>query len=77
MLLAAEHSALFIGIGVAGFAVIVLYSLGVAFATLRLIAETNNDCEFEIMAGGFALWLSGLTVLLFITAIVQVLVAGK
>lgn len=76
-MLLATGTALFTGIGVAGFAVIILYSLGVAFLTLWLIAETNDGCEFEIMAGGFALWLSGLTVLLFITAIVQALVAGQ
>lgn len=76
MLLAAETSTLFAGIGVAGVVVIVLYSLGVAFVTLWLFAEADYNAEGAVFVLGFAFWIFGVAGILFVTTAIQGLVAG-
>lgn len=68
MLLLAENSTLYGVIGVAGVAVIILYSLGLAFVTLWIFSETDG---FDGLTGVFGAWIFGVTIILFATTTIQ------
>ena len=70
MLFLAETSTLYGVIGVAGVAVIILYSLGLAFVTLWMCSE-NNDWEPGQLTGVFGAWIFGSATILFITTTIQ------
>ncbi len=76
MLLAEETSTLYGAIGVTGVAVSVLYSLGVAFVTLWLFVEADYNAEEAVFVLGFAFWIFGVAGILFVTTVIQGLVAG-
>lgn len=76
MLLTAETSALYGGIGVTGFAVIVLFSLGLAFVTVWLLAE-DDGLEIELLTGALCVWMVGVGGILFVTTAIQRLVTGQ
>lgn len=65
MLFLAENSTLYGVIGVAGVAVIILYSL--ALVALWMCSETDNDG----WTGVFGAWIFGSAVILFITTTLQ------
>lgn len=71
MLFLAENSTLYTVIGVTGVAVIILYSLGVAFVTLWLFSEANFYEEGRIFVTGFGIWIFGFAAILFITTTLQ------
>lgn len=71
MLFLAETSTLYSVIGVAGVAVIILYSLGVAFVTLWLFSEADFYEEGRIFVTGFGIWIFGSAAILFITTTIQ------
>lgn len=71
MLFLAENSTLYGAIGVAGVAVIILYSLGVAFVTLWLFLEANFYEEGRIFVTGFGIWIFGVAAILFVTTTIQ------
>ncbi len=71
MLFLAETSTLYGVIGVAGVAVIILYSLGVAFVTLWLFSEADFYEEGRIFVTGFGIWIFGSAAILFITTTIQ------
>ena len=64
MLFLAENSTLYGAIGVAGVAVIILYSLGLAFVSLWICSETDG---FDGLTGVFGAWIFGVAAILFIT----------
>lgn len=68
MLFLAETSTLYGVIGVAGVAVIILYSLGLAFVTLWICSETDG---FDGLTGVFGAWIFGVAAILFITTTIQ------
>lgn len=68
MLFLAETSTLYGVIGVAGVAVIILYSLGLAFVTLWICSETDG---FDGLTGVFGAWIFGVAAILFITTTLQ------
>lgn len=68
MLFLAENSTLYGVIGVAGVAVIILYSLGLAFVTLWICSETDG---FDGLIGVFGAWIFGVATILFITTTIQ------
>lgn len=71
MLFLAENSTLYGIIGVAGVAVIVLFSLGVAGVTLWLFSEANSYEEGRIFVTGFGIWIFGVAAILLITTTIQ------
>ena len=71
MLFLAENSTLYGAIGVAGVAVIILYSLGVAFITLWLFSEADFYEEGSIFVAGFGIWIFGSAAILFVTTTIQ------
>lgn len=68
MLFLAQNSTLYTVIGVAGVAVIILYSLGLAFVTLWICSETDG---FDGLTGVFGAWIFGTATILFITTTLQ------
>lgn len=70
MLFLAENSTLYGVIGVAGVAVIILFSMALAIGTLWIISETY-DQEFELMTAAFGIWIFGVAAILFITTTIQ------
>ena len=68
MLFLAENSTLYGVIGVAGVAVIILYSLGLAFLSLWTVSEMDAD---ELLPGVFGAWIFGVATILFITTTIQ------
>ena len=70
MLFLAENSTLYGVIGVAGVAVIILYSLGLAFVTLWICSE-NNNWEPNGLTWVFGAWIFGVATILFITTTIQ------
>ena len=68
MLLLAENSTLYGVIGVAGVAVIILYSLGLAFVSLWICSETDG---FDGLTGVFGAWIFGVAIILFATTTIQ------
>lgn len=68
MLFLAENSTLYGVIGVAGVAVIILYSLGLAFVTLWICSETDG---FDGLTGVFGAWIFGVAIILFATTTIQ------
>lgn len=68
MLFLAENSTLYGVIGVAGVAVIILYSLGLAFVTLWICSETDG---FDGLTWVFGAWIFGVATILFITTTIQ------
>lgn len=70
MLLLAENSTLYGVIGVAGVAVIILYSLGLAFVALWTCSE-NNNWELNGLTWVFGAWLFGVAIILFATTTIQ------
>lgn len=71
MLFLAENSTLYGVIGVAGFPVIILYSLGVAFGSLWLLSEAYWDEDEGICVLGFIIWIFGVVAILFVTTTIQ------
>lgn len=71
MLFLAENSTLYGAIGVAGVAVIILFSLGVAGVTLWLFSEADYYEEGGIFVAGFGIWIFGSTAILFVTTTIQ------
>ena len=71
MLFLAQNSTLYAVIGVTGVAVIVLYSLGVAFVTLWLFSEADFYEEGSIFVAGFGIWIFGSAAILFVTTTIQ------
>lgn len=70
MLFLAETSTLYGVIGVAGVAVIILYSLALGITALWIISETDND-EPELFTGVFGAWIFGSAAILFVTTTIQ------
>lgn len=68
MLFLAETSTLYAVIGVAGVAVIILYSL--ALVTLWMFSETYDD-GLDLFTGVFGAWIFGSAAILFITTTLQ------
>lgn len=68
MLFLAENSPLYGVIGVAGVAVIILYSLGLAFVSLWICSETD---DFDGLTGVFGAWIFGVATILYITTTIQ------
>lgn len=68
MLFLAENSTLYAVIGVAGVAVIILYSL--ALVTLWMFSETYDD-GLDLFTGVFGAWIFGSAAILFITTTLQ------
>ena len=68
MLFLAENSTLYGVIGVTGVAVIILYSLGLAFVSLWICSETD---DFDGLTGVFGAWIFGVATILFITTTIQ------
>ncbi len=68
MLFLAENSTLYGVIGVAGVAVIILYSL--ALVTLWMFSEADND-GLDLFTGVFGAWIFGSAAILFITTTLQ------
>lgn len=71
MLFAAENSALSTGIGVAGGIIAVIFSLAVAVMEIWLFSEADYDAEGKIFVAGCAVWMAGLTFILFVTTTIQ------
>lgn len=70
MLFLAENNIMYGVIGVAGVAVIILFSLGLAFVTLWTCSE-NNNWELNGLTWVFGAWLFGVATILFITTTIQ------
>lgn len=68
MLFLAENSTLYGVIGVAGVAVVILYSLGLAFVSLWICSETD---DFDGLTGVFGAWIFGVAIILFATTTIQ------
>ena len=68
MLFLAENSTLYGVIGVAGVAIVILYSLGLAFVTLWICSETDG---FDGLTGVFGAWIFGVAIILFATTTIQ------
>lgn len=68
MLFLAENSTLYGVIGVAGVAVAILYSLGLAFVSLWIYSETD---DFDGLTGVFGAWIFGVATILYITTTIQ------
>lgn len=68
MLFLAETSTLYGVIGVAGVAVAILYSLGLAFVSLWICSETD---DFDGLTGVFGAWIFGVATILYITTTIQ------
>jgi hypothetical protein len=67
-LLLAQNSTLYGIIGVAGVAVIILYSLGLAFLSLWTDSEMDAD---ELFPGVFGAWIFGVAAILYVTTTIQ------
>lgn len=68
MLFLAETSTLYGVIGVAGVAVIILYSL--ALVIFWMVSETYDD-GFDLFPGVFGAWIFGSAAILFVTTTIQ------
>lgn len=68
MLYLAETSTLYAVIGVAGVAVIILYSLALGITALWICSETDG---FDGLTGIFGAWIFGSAAILFITTTIQ------
>lgn len=68
MLFLAETSTLYGVIGITGVAVIILYSLGLAFVSLWICSETD---DFDGLTGVFGAWIFGVAAILFVTTTIQ------
>lgn len=68
MLFLAENSTQYAVIGVAGVAVIILYSLALGITALWICSETDG---FDGLTGVFGAWIFGSAAILFITTTIQ------
>ena len=68
MLFLAENSTLYGAIGVAGVAIVILYSLALGITALWICSETDG---FDGLTGVFGAWIFGSAAILFITTTIQ------